>query len=245
MLTVKTFVFSPVQENTYVLSDEKDACCIIDPGCYFGNERRELQEYIEQQGLTPKMLVNTHCHLDHVFGNKFVYDTWGLPLHLHEKERVVLEMAPMMGRDWGMPFENYRGPQVLLEPGKYVRQTDLRKNVARLPERSNDGPSDDAPVARPGRLQWGEDELEILFLPGHSPGSVGFYCAEQGFLIAGDTLFRDSIGRTDLPGGDHMTLLKSIREVLWALPDETVVYPGHGEETTIGWEKRHNPFIRG
>ena len=73
---------------------------------------------------------------------------------------------------------------------------------------------------------------------------MGFYCAEQGFLIAGDTLFRDSIGRTDLPGGDHMTLLKSIREVLWALPDETVVYPGHGEETTIGWEKKYNPFIR-
>ena len=265
MLTVKTFVFSPVQENTYVLSDEKDACCIIDPGCYFGNERRELQEYVEQQGLTPKMLVNTHCHLDHVFGNKFVYDTWGLPLHLHEKERLVLEMAPLMGRDWGMPFENYRGPQVLLEPGKKYPANGPRENVTRMPERSNDGrpsedlfrhgpprsePSqssvlDDGPVARPGRLQWGEDELEILFLPGHSPGSVGFYCAEQGFLIAGDTLFRDSIGRTDLPGGDHMTLLKSIREVLWALPDETVVYPGHGEETTIGWEKRHNPFIRG
>lgn len=213
MLTVKTFVFSPVQENTYVLSDEKDACCIIDPGCYFGGERRELEEYVEQQGLTPQILLNTHCHLDHVFGNKFVYDRWGLPLHLHEMEKPVLEVAPVMGRDWGMPFENYRGPMVLLEPGE--------------------------------KVQLGEDELEILFLPGHSPGSVGFYSAAQGFLIAGDTLFRDSIGRTDLPGGDHMTLLNSIREVLWALPDETVVYPGHGERTTIGWEKKHNPFIRG
>jgi len=212
MLTVKAFVFSPVQENTYVLSDQKDACCIIDPGCYFGNERRELEEYVEQQGLTPEILLNTHCHLDHVFGNKFVHDTWDLPLHLHEKEKPVLEMAPVMGRDWGMPFENYRGPMVLLEPGE--------------------------------KVPWGEDELEILFLPGHSPGSVGFYCAAQGFLIAGDTLFRDSIGRTDLPGGDHMTLLNSIRDVLWALPDDTVVYPGHGEETTIGWEKRNNPFVR-
>jgi glyoxylase-like metal-dependent hydrolase (beta-lactamase superfamily II) len=211
MLTVKTFVFSPVQENTYVLSDQKDACCIIDPGCYFGNERMELQEYIEQQGLTPEVLLNTHCHLDHVFGNKFVYDTWDLPLHIHEKEKEVLELAPAIGREWGLPFENYRGPLAPLKPGE--------------------------------KVFLGEDELDILFLPGHSPGSVGFYCAKQGFLIAGDTLFRDSIGRTDLPGGDHMTLLSSIREVLWALPDDTVVYPGHGEETTIGWEKKHNPFV--
>jgi glyoxylase-like metal-dependent hydrolase (beta-lactamase superfamily II) len=110
-----------------------------------------------------------------------------------------------------LPFENYRGPLVLLEPGEKVK--------------------------------LGDDELDILFLPGHSPGSVGFYCAAQGFVIAGDTLFRGSIGRTDLPGGDHETLLRSIREQLWPLPDDTVVYSGHGEETTIGWEKAHNPFM--
>jgi len=212
MLTVKTFVFNPLQENTYVLLDQKDACCIIDPGCYFGNERVNLQEYIEQQGLTPKILLNTHCHLDHVFGNKFVYDTWYLPLYLHEKETPVLEFAPAAGLQWGMPFENYRGPLMLLKPGEKVK--------------------------------WGDDELDILFLPGHSPGSVGFYCAAQGFLIAGDTLFRGSIGRTDLPGGDHATLLHSIKEQLFTLPDDTIIYPGHGEETTIGWEKAHNPFFK-
>jgi hydroxyacylglutathione hydrolase len=212
MLTVKIFVFNPLQENTYVLSNQKDACYIIDPGCYFGNERVNLQEYIEQQGLKPEILLNTHCHLDHVFGNKFVYDTWDLPLHLHEKEKLLLEYAPDAGLRWGMPFENYRGPLINLKPGE--------------------------------KLQLGSDEVDILFLPGHSPGSVGFYCAAQGFLIAGDTLFRGSIGRTDLPGGEHDTLLRSIREELWPLPDDTVVYPGHGEETTIGWEKRNNPFFR-
>ena len=212
MLTIKSFEFNPVQENTYVLSTQKDACCIIDPGCYFGNERTALKEYVEQQGLSPKILLNTHCHLDHVFGAQFVWETWDLPLHLHEKERPVLAGAPAAGLRWGMPFENYRGEQVLLVPGQSVI--------------------------------LGEDELEVLFLPGHSPGSVGFYCREQGFLIGGDVLFRESIGRTDLPGGDHETLLKSIRGQLWPLPDETIVYPGHGEPTTIGWERAHNPFLR-
>jgi hydroxyacylglutathione hydrolase len=212
MLTVKSFEFNPVQENTYVLSDQKDACFIIDPGCYFGNERHALKEYIEQQGLSPIMLLNTHCHLDHVFGNKFVSETWDLPLHLHEKEAAVLAAAPQWGQDWGMPFENYRGDLLFLTPGESIT--------------------------------LGNDRLDILFLPGHSPGSIGFYCADQGFLIGGDVLFRESIGRSDFPGGDHETLLGSIRGKLWLLPDETIVYPGHGESTTIGHEKRYNPFLR-
>jgi hydroxyacylglutathione hydrolase len=212
MLTVKSFEFNPVQENTYVLSNQKDACMIIDPGCYFGNERLALQEHIEQQGLSPRLLLNTHCHLDHVFGNQFVAATWDLPLHLHEKEQPVLALAPGMGLQWGMPFENYRGPLHFLVPGQTIEL---------------DG-----------------DRLEILFLPGHSPGSVGFYYPEGAFLIGGDVLFRESIGRTDLPGGDHAALLQSIREQLWPLPDETVVYPGHGEPTTIGWEKKYNPFLQ-
>ena len=212
MLTVKSFEFNPVQENTYVLFTQKDACCIIDPGCYFGNERTALKEFVEQQGLSPNLLLNTHCHLDHVFGNKFVYDTWDLPLHLHEKEQPVLARAAEAGLAWGMPFENYRGELVFIAPGQ--------------------------------KITIGEDQLDILFLPGHSPGSIGFYSKEQGFIIGGDVLFRGGIGRTDLPGGDHATLLRSIRERLWPLPDETVVYPGHGEPTTIGWERAHNPFLK-
>jgi hydroxyacylglutathione hydrolase len=211
MLTVKSFEFNPVQENTYVLTNQKDACIIIDPGCYFGNERHDLQEHIEQQGLSPKLLLNTHCHLDHVFGNHFVATTWDLPLHLHENEQPVLTVAPAMGLQWGMPFENYRGPLHFLVPGRDV--------------------------------ELGDDRLEVIFLPGHSPGSVGFYSPEGGFLIGGDVLFRGGIGRTDLPGGDHATLLRSILEKLWPLPDETVIYPGHGEPTTIGWEKKNNPFL--
>ena len=213
MLTLKSFAFNPLAENTDVLNDQMDACVIIDPGCYFDNERAVLQEYIEQQSLSPKILLNTHCHLDHVFGNKFVYETWDLPLYLHEKELPVLDSAPAMGKSWGMPFENYNGDLHFLVPGETIL--------------------------------LGDDRLTILFLPGHSPGSVGFYCASQGFIIGGDVLFHESIGTSDLPGGDHATLLRSIREQLLTLPDDTIVYPGHGEPTTIGHEKAHNPFLRG
>lgn len=213
MLTVKQFTFSPVQENTYVIYNEQDECCIIDPGCYFGNERNELKEFIQETGLLPKYLLNTHCHLDHVFGNKFVHDTWGLTLHLHEKEKVVLDYAPTSGLNWGLPFDNYKGDLIYLREGDTIR--------------------------------LGEDRFIILFTPGHSPGHIVFYCPEQHFVINGDVLFRRSIGRTDLPGGNFDTLAKSIREQLYTLPGETIVYCGHGPETTVGEEKRNNPFVKG
>jgi len=211
MLTVKTFTFSPIQENTYVLYNEKDACLIVDPGCYFGNERRELEEFINEQGLTPKILLNTHCHLDHVFGNKFIHERYNLDLHLHRKEEVVLRYAPEAGLRWNMPFENYQGSLHFLEAGDSIFLD--------------------------------EDELKVLFTPGHSPGSICFYCAKQDFVIGGDVLFRSSIGRTDLPGGDFETLIRSIREELFSLPDQTIVYPGHGVPTTVGFEKQNNTFL--
>jgi len=212
MLQIKSFTFNPVQENTYVLFDEKDACCIIDPGCYFGNERRTLEEFISEQKLAAKYLLNTHCHLDHVFGNKFVHDNYGLTLHIHEKEKIVLDNAPAAGLQWNMPFENYRCDLVFLKEGDTILIND--------------------------------DRLDILLTPGHSPGSICFYCEAQRFIIAGDVLFRLSIGRSDLPGGDFDSLIKSIREKLFVLPDDVVVYPGHGEPTTIGFEKKNNPFLQ-
>jgi glyoxylase-like metal-dependent hydrolase (beta-lactamase superfamily II) len=120
MLSVKAFTFSPVQENTYVLYNEKKECCIIDPGCYFQEERDELRSAIIKDNLTPVLLLNTHCHLDHVFGNKFIHDTWGLPLHIHEKEKALLDFAPQSGQMWQLPFENYEGPIVYLKPGGII-----------------------------------------------------------------------------------------------------------------------------
>lgn len=212
MLVVKSFTFSPVQENTYIVYNEQKQCCIIDPGCYFPEERDELKTGIIETGLTPVLLLNTHCHLDHVFGNKFIYDTWGLQLHIHPKEKIVLDFAPESGRMWQLPFDNYNGPIVYLE----------EKN----------------------KINIGDDELDILFVPGHSPGHVAFYSEKDSFVIGGDVLFNGSIGRTDLPGGDFDTLVQSIQAQFFTLPDETKVYSGHGPVTTIGFEKMNNPFVK-
>lgn len=212
MLSVKEFTFSPLQENTYLLYNAQRDCWIIDPGCYTDEEKRVLGDFIAAQGLKPVALLNTHCHLDHVFGNQWVQTQYGLSLQLHAQEKRVLEYAPAAGLMWNMPFETYQGPLQTLEAGQL--------------------------------LQLGEDVLEVLFVPGHSPGHIAFYSSKQGFVISGDVLFRESIGRTDLPGGNHAQLISSIRNVLFALPDETVVYSGHGMATTIGFEKKHNPFLR-
>lgn len=212
MLMVKGFVFSPIEENTYVLYNEAGECCIIDPGCYSTNERNELKDFISGSGLRPKYLLNTHCHLDHVFGNKFVHDTYGLQPHIHPNEKRVLDFAPIAGMHWNLPFDHYTGDV------SYITEKDT--------------------------IRLGEDELKILFAPGHSPGHVCFYSEAQQLVIGGDVLFRESIGRTDLPGGDFDTLIASIRRELFTLPPQTKVYPGHGLATTIEYEIRNNPFLR-
>ena len=211
MLTIHFFEFSPISENTYLLYNESGDCLIIDPGCYFQAEEQQLKSFITAKKLKPKQLLNTHCHLDHVFGNRFVHETWGLPLYLHPLEKMVLDYAPEAGQRWNLPFRQYEGPLHFLKEGDLIR--------------------------------LGEDELKVIEAPGHSPGHICFYCEKQAFLIGGDVLFRRSIGRTDLPGGNHQQLLNSIRDKLFTLPDEVRVYPGHGESTTIGYEKKSNPFL--
>jgi len=212
MLTVKAFSFNPVEENTYILYNEKKECCIIDPGFYFAAEREKFKGFIEETNLQPTLLLNTHCHLDHVFGNKFVHDTWGLSLHIHEKEKQMLDLAPASGEMWQLPFENYEGELI------FIKET--------------------------SGIKIGNDELEIRFAPGHSPGHVCFYDEADGFAISGDVLFHGSIGRTDLPGGDFHTLINSIQTQLFTLPDETKIYCGHGPMTTVGFEKMNNPFVK-
>ncbi|MBD0365337.1 MAG: MBL fold metallo-hydrolase [Flavisolibacter sp.] len=211
MLNVQSFIFNPVQENTYVVYNEQKQCCIIDPGCYFASEEMELKRFIEQNNLHPLYLLNTHCHLDHIFGNRWVHKTYNLTLHLNKLEKPVLEYGPVAGQMWQLPFDNYDGAFHFIDEGDVIR--------------------------------LGEDELHILFTPGHSPGSVTFYNKAGKFIISGDVLFNGSIGRTDLPGGDFSLLEESIKTKLYTLPEDVIVYPGHGDSTTIGDEMKTNPFV--
>ena len=212
MLTVQSFTFNPVQENTYVVYNEKGSCCIIDPGCYFASEEQELKNFIEQNRLQPIYLLNTHCHLDHIFGNRFIYKTYGLTLWLNKLEQPVLEYGPTSGQMWQMPFDNYDAELNFIDEGDVIR--------------------------------IGEDELHVLFTPGHSPGHLSFYNKENKFVISGDVLFEGSVGRTDLPGGNFNILEESIRTKLYTLPADVIIYPGHGNTTTIGDEMKTNPFVK-
>jgi len=212
MTQVQAFEFNPFAENTYVVWDHSGECAIFDPGCYTMQECNTLRQFIEEKKLRPVRLINTHCHLDHVFGNPFVAKTWGIGLEIHEGEWPVLERFEQVCQMYGVPFEGHQPMPVNFLQGGEI-------------------------------LTFGETKLKILFTPGHSPASISFYCEEEKFVLSGDVLFFESIGRTDLPGGHFDTLIQSIQTQLFSLPDETVVLSGHGPATTVRHEKENNPFL--
>lgn len=211
-MNIVKFVFSPFQENTYILYDKTKECVIIDPGCYDENERNRLVELIESRDLKPVKLINTHCHIDHIFGNKFVSEKYNLPLESHKDEQQTIEYSKLAAQMYGLKLEESPAISVFWEEGDVIT--------------------------------FGESELEVLFTPGHSPASISFYNRKGNFVIGGDVLFYESIGRTDLPGGNFETLATMIRTKFFTLPDETKVYSGHGGVTTVGHEKRNNPFLK-
>jgi hydroxyacylglutathione hydrolase len=210
MLRIQSFVFNPLQENTFVLFDDSKECVIVDPGCYDRDEEMELAAFIEANELTVKMLLNTHCHVDHVLGNYFVKEKYKVDLFIHKKEEAVLKAVKAYAPSYGIYNYSEAFADSFLEEGDEVR--------------------------------FGNVSASVLFVPGHSPGHIAFYFQKENIVIGGDVLFYNSIGRTDLPGGNHQTLIESIHKKFFTLSDQTTVYPGHGPETTIGYEKRTNPF---
>jgi hydroxyacylglutathione hydrolase len=211
MATVQSFVNNPYQENTYLLFDETGECVIIDPGMYTAAEQNAVVAFIRDNNLKPVLLLNTHCHIDHVLGNKFVFEQYGLKPQFHEGESEVLAAVVAYAPAMGFRYD----PSPL--PDTFLPET--------------------------GTVKFGNTQLQLIFAPGHSPAHLCFYDITANILIGGDVLFRNSIGRTDLPGGDYSTLIKSIEEKLFLLPDDCIVYPGHGPETTIGYEKQTNPYL--
>lgn len=210
MIQIQNFVFNPFMENTYVLYDETKEAIIIDPGCYDQAEKDELVDFIESKGLKVVKLINTHCHIDHVFGNAFVKKKFQVSLYIHPEDEATLRSVEVYAPAYG--FQDYQ----TTEADEFFQEGE--------------------------KVKFGNSELDILFAPGHAPGHVVLVNQQEKICIGGDVLFDGSIGRTDLPGGDFDTLIQSIHEKLFALPDEVTVYPGHGGTTTIGKEKVSNPF---
>jgi glyoxylase-like metal-dependent hydrolase (beta-lactamase superfamily II) len=211
MTEVKYFAFNDFAENTYVLYDDTKEAIVMDPGCYSVNEKKILKKYINDNQLIVKRLINTHCHLDHVFGIPFVVESFGTGLECHRLEIPMLQRAQVIGDMFGVTVPP------LPEPVNFIEDNET--------------------------VTFGNTELKALLCPGHSPGSLCFYSEKDGFVIGGDVLFFRSIGRTDLPGGNHTQLINSILNRLMVLPDETKVYSGHGQVTTIGYERYNNPFL--
>ncbi|MDP4662364.1 MAG: MBL fold metallo-hydrolase [Salibacteraceae bacterium] len=212
MISIKKFVFSPFQENTYIVYNQHKNAIVVDPGCYENQEKEALKSFIKTEGLTVKKLINTHCHLDHVFGNRFVCDSYQVLPEYHKLDEPTMKMAPISASMYGIPgFEE--SPKC---------EEYLMENTV---------------------LSLDEDEFELRFCPGHAPGHLVLVNHSQKLVIGGDVLFRASIGRTDLPGGNHQSLIDSIKSQLFTLSDDFLVYSGHGPETTIGYEKENNPFL--
>lgn len=210
-MRIKQFTFNPFEENTYVLYDSTKECVIIDPGMYSDVDRKIFDTFIKENEMKPVMLLNTHCHVDHVFGNGHAADKYDLKLQTHKGEIPVLQSYKMVCEMYGMNY--YPSPEI----ESFLDEQD--------------------------EIQFGETKLKVLFTPGHSPASISFYHEESKNLIAGDVLFERSIGRTDLPGGDFNTLIKSIKDKYYPLGNDVKVHPGHGRSTTIGDERKYNPFL--
>lgn len=214
MLKIKSFEFNMFPVNCYVVwDDETLQAAVIDAGCYYKEEQQTLKKFITDNQLTVVHLLNTHLHLDHVFGNAFMLREFGLSTEASEKDAFLLPRIGEYCRMFGFPLNE--APPAM---GKSLADGD--------------------------KVQIGQQELKVIAVPGHSPGGLVFYSESQQCIFSGDVLFRGSIGRADLEGGNFEQLRDGVMSRLLVLPDETIVYPGHGSTTTIGYEKMNNPFFR-
>ena len=211
-LSLFAFIFNPFAENTYVVYDKTGDCLIIDPGCSTPAEEARLFGFIDSHRLKPRLVVNTHGHVDHVVGNNAVKRRYGIPVAAHPDTHPDITQAKRQAVWLGF------------QP---VGDIDLP----------------DADLQDDQEIKVGDSVIEVICTPGHARGSVSLYAPVEGWVLTGDALFCRSVGRTDLPGGNFEELRESIRTRLFTLPDDTEVFSGHGESTTIGDEKDFNPYV--
>lgn len=213
MMTIKRFMCNPLQENTYVVSDDTKECVIIDCGAYYQEEKQALKDYISREGLKPVHLIATHGHLDHNFGDADILRTYGLKVEIcAEDVDLVTHLSNNASSIFGMQIDEPE-PEV----GRMLKDGDT--------------------------ITFGHHQLKVLQTPGHSHGSALLYCEAEQMAFTGDTLFRMSIGRTDFEEGSWTEMEHSLKEVIAKLPKETTVLPGHGPQSTIADELQYNPYL--
>lgn len=212
-MKVSRFIFNMFGINTYLLWDPvSNQALIVDPGMIDTPEQQTLDRFIAKRDLIVTHLVNTHMHLDHIFGNQYVTNRYGVKVEAHPDDEFLGLTLTEQSKRFHIPVETVdHGADVHLKDGDIIR--------------------------------LGLEEIHIIAVPGHSPGSIALYAPDAGFVITGDALFRGDIGRTDLPGGNHTQLVNSIRTRLLTLPPDTLVLPGHGDISTIGQEATSNPYV--
>ena len=214
MFTIQKFEVNPLQENCYIVSDETKECVIIDCGALFTSERLAIKDYIEKNELSPVHLLNTHLHFDHVWGNSYLYSTFGLMTEANQHDMYLYEdvhkqVLDFCGQNWE---EDFFAPL-----GKGLVENDI--------------------------ITFGNHKLSVIATPGHTPGGICFYCEEEKVLFSGDSLFQCSIGRTDFEHSVAEDLLSSLKEKILTLPENVTVYTGHGPATDILTEKKYNPYL--
>lgn len=212
-MEVKIFVNNPWQENTIVLYDGSGKAAIVDCGCFSPEEEQKMQQFLADRQLTPTLLLNTHLHPDHIFGNNFMKANYGLEAKASRDDDFLIEHAVEYAAMLGI--SGITPPPAV---GEFIKNGDV--------------------------VCFGESELQVIAVRGHSPGGLCYYSPADKLLIAGDVLFAGSVGRSDLPGGNGRLLLEDIRSGIFSLPEDVTVVPGHGPTTTIGEEKKYNPFFK-
>lgn len=212
MIKIQKFIFNPFFVNTYIIWDEESReAAIVDPGCSNSMEEKQILEFINTKNLKLNYIINTHCHIDHIFGNSFVKEKFNSKLLMPEKDIFLLDIMKEQAENFGFSF--------------------------------NHSPLPDEFISEDKSLQLGNSKVKFIFTPGHTPGEFCILFEEEKLCITGDVIFKESIGRTDLWGGDYETLIHSIKTKILIQQDDVIILPGHGEDSTIKHEKQFNYYL--